>query len=281
MDRIENHRRNIASAAEFIKTRLARIPDIAVVLGSGLGPFASSLKNTETIPYTSIPGFSRSTAPGHSGLLIAGDAGSRRVLAMQGRFHCYEGYDVLDTILPVRVFRTLGISNLLLTNAAGGINPGFAEGALMLIRDHIGFLAPPALWGENLSEFGPRFPDMTRAYSNELSEIAVKASETVGVKLNEGVYVYAPGAQYETPAEIRAFKALGADAVGMSTVPEAVAGRHAGMRVLAISCITNMAAGITGRELNELEVLEVSKRVSDGFSRLMTEIIKNIPEERA
>ncbi len=276
MDRFSKHLQNIASAAEYIKKRIDPVPDIAIVLGSGLGPFAGALKNAQTVPYSEIPGFLRSTAPGHEGLLIAGEIDGRRVLCMQGRFHCYEGYDILDIILPVRVFQTLGVRYLILTNASGGINPDFSQGALMMIRDHIGLFAPPALWGPNMEQFGPRFPDMTRAYSRELFEVARRASESTGIRLFEGVYAYAPGAQYETPAEIRALAVLGADAVGMSTVPEVVAARHAGMSVLAISCITNMAAGIIDRELDHNEVLEVSKRVSYDFSRLMAEIIKNI-----
>ncbi|MCX7614538.1 MAG: purine-nucleoside phosphorylase [Clostridiales bacterium] len=279
MDRIKKHRQNISSASEYIRSHLKQIPKIAVVLGSGLGPLADTLVNTESIPYSDIPGFAQSTAPGHEGRLIAGDLNGCRILAMQGRFHSYEGYDVLDVVLPVRVFHTLGIKDIILTNAAGGINPDFSEGALMMITDHIGFLAPPALWGENLEEFGPRFPDMTYAYSRQLFELARKASKSTGIKLNEGIYAYAPGAQYETPAEIRVFSKLGADAVGMSTVPEAVAARHTGMSVLAISCITNMAAGIIDRELNHIEVLETSKRVADHFSNLIAEIIKNIAEK--
>jgi len=277
LDRTQAHSEKIASASEFLKNRLGSVPDTAVVLGSGLGPFADAIEKTEVIPYDTIPGFLHSTAPGHAGLLIKGKTNGRSILAMQGRFHCYEGYDILDIILPVRVFKMLGVKNLLLTNAAGGINLGFSEGALMLIRDHIGFLAPQALWGENLSEFGPRFPDMTYAYSRELIKVAQASSKKTGIRLFEGVYAYAPGAQYETPAEIRALRALGADAVGMSTVPEVVAGRHAGMDVLAVSCITNMAAGVLDRPLAHEDVLSVSKRVADDFSRLMAEIIKNLP----
>ena len=280
MNRILRHKQNIASASAYIAKHLKQIPDIAIVLGSGLGPLADQLEDTKIIPYSDIPGFVRSTAPGHAGSLISGKLGGRRILAMQGRFHAYEGYDILDVILPVRVFRALGIENLLLTNAAGGINPDFSEGALMMITDHIGFLAPPALWGENLEEFGTRFPDMTYAYSRELFDVARRASKSTGIRLFEGVYAYAPGAQYETPAEIRAFSKLGADAVGMSTVPEVVAARHASMNVLAISCITNMAAGILDRALDHREVLETSKRVSNDFSSLISEIVKTIEPKR-
>jgi purine-nucleoside phosphorylase len=262
-------------AAEFLRKKLGCVPDCAVVLGSGLAPLAEG-EAIQVIDYSEIPAFKQSTAPGHSGKLVLKEIGGRKVLLMKGRLHCYEGYDVLDTVLPVRAFAKLGIKKLILTNAAGGINLDFSEGALMMITDHLGFNAPPVLWGANVEELGPRFSDMTFAYSREMMEKAREAAKEQGVKLCEGVYAYTKGAQYETPAEIRMYKLLGADAVGMSTVPEVIAARHAGMETLAISCITNMAAGITGKELTHQEVLDTANRVMGDFIKLVTAVIAKL-----
>lgn len=271
------HKENIRVAADFLKEKLPSVPKTALILGSGLGPLAGQLTEPVVIDYKDIPGFMESTAIGHEGKLIHGNTGGCPVLAMQGRFHFYEGYDILDTIFPVRVFAALGVKNLFVSNASGGINRGFSDGALMLITDHIALFADSPLKGANLDELGPRFPDMTYAYTREYFDIARKAAQDTGVKLFEGVYAYAKGPQYETPAEIRAFAAMGADAVGMSTVGEVTAARHCGMNVIGVSCITNMAAGIMDKPLCHEEVLETSKRVSDDFCRLTSEIIKNLP----
>lgn len=277
MDKLASHKENISLAAEYLKDRLPSIPRTALILGSGLGPLAKQLTEPVVIGYQDIPGFMASTAVGHEGKLIHGNIDGCPVLAMQGRFHCYEGYDVLDTVFPVRVFSALGVKNLFVSNAAGGINRGFSDGALMLITDHIALFADSPLKGANIDELGPRFPDMTYAYTRDYFEIARKAAEETRVKLFEGVYAYAKGPQYETPAEIRALAAIGADAVGMSTVGEVIAARHCGMNVVGVSCITNMAAGIMDKPLCHEEVLEVSSRVSNDFCRLTSAIIKNLP----
>lgn len=276
MDRLKTHLENIQKAAAYIGKKLPEIPKTAMILGSGLGTFADAAENKVVIDYADIPGFPQATAPSHKGRLVYGRFGSVFTLFMQGRFHCYEGHDVLDTVLPVRVFASLGIENLFITNAAGGINPAYSKGALMLIRDHIGFFAPPVLWGQNAKDFGVRFPDMTFAYSPALVETARDAARKTGVELFEGVYGYTKGAQYETPAEIHALRRLGADAAGMSTVPEVVAARHAGLQVVAVSCITNMAAGMEAVVLTEEDVLETSRKTAGNFMRFSIELLKNI-----
>lgn len=274
-ERMRRHVFGYTLAAENILEIVGCVPDCAVVLGSGLSALAEG-EAKAVIDYSQIPAFKQSTAPGHGGKLVIKEIEGKTVLLMQGRFHCYEGYHVLDTILPVRAFAKMGIKNLILTNAAGGINPDFAEGALMMLTDHIGLFAPPVLWGPNLEEMGVRFPDMTFAYSRDMMEKARQTAKENGIKLFEGVYAYTKGAQYETPAEIRALKTMGADAVGMSTVPEVVAARHAGMNVLAVSCITNMAAGMTGNALTHEEVMETGKRVTGDFIKLVTGVISKL-----
>lgn len=275
--KLVSHKENISLAVKYLKDRLPSIPKTALVLGSGLGPLARQIANPTVIDYSEIPGFMTATAIGHEGKLIHGEIDGYPVLAMQGRFHCYEGYDILDTVFPVRVFAGLGVKNLFVSNAAGGVNTEFCDGALMLITDHIAFLSESPLKGANIDELGPRFPDMTYAYTREFFEIARKCAQETGIKLFEGVYIYAKGPQYETPAEIRAFAALGADAVGMSTVGEVIAARHCGMNVIGISCITNMAAGIVDKPLCHEEVLAASERVSNDFCRLTSAIINNLP----
>ncbi|HHW48925.1 MAG TPA: purine-nucleoside phosphorylase [Clostridiaceae bacterium] len=261
-------------AAEYIRTRINANPEIGVVLGSGLGIFADRFKETVEIEYKDIPGFPVSTVKGHAGKLICGSTGNKTVLAMKGRFHYYEGYDVSRVVFYVWVFRLLGINNLLITNAAGGINKEFKPGDLMLIRDHISFFAPSPLRGENLNEFGERFPDMTEVYSRKLIELARKVARELHIDIKEGVYAFTQGPMYETPAEIRALEVLGADAVGMSTVPETIAAKHAGMNILGISCITNMAAGILDKPLNHEEVVSAAKESEHKFSSLVAGIIE-------
>lgn len=267
----------IGEAAGCIGGRIGGKPQIGIILGSGLGSLADVLEQSVEIDYKDIPGFPEATAPGHAGKLIYGFLGGKKVLAMKGRFHYYEGYDISQVVFHIRVFKQLGIGELLVTNAAGGINTGFRPGDLMLITDHISFFAPSPLRGGNLDEFGTRFPDMCGVYSGDLMETAKRAAGKEGLTLKEGVYAFAQGPMYETPAEIRAFRSLGADAVGMSTVPEVITARHCGMKVLGISCITNMAAGILDQPLNHREVLETGKQVEKKFSSLVAEIVSDWP----
>jgi len=263
------------SAADYIRSRIDATPRIAIILGSGLGPLADSLEQPVEIDYRDIPGFPETTVTGHAGKLICGMLGGKSVLAMKGRFHYYEGYDISQVVFHVRVLRLMGIDSLIVTNAAGGINTSFRPGDLMLITDHISFFAPSPLRGRNLDEFGPRFPDMCDAYDKDLIKFAEHIAEGIGIGLKKGVYAFAQGPMYETPAEIRALRVLGADAVGMSTVPEVITARHCGMKVLGISCITNMAAGILEQKLDHAEVMETAKRVEKDFIRLVSEIITN------
>jgi len=264
-------------AADYIKGHIGGNPQIAIILGSGLGPLADSIEQPIQIDYSDIPGFPQITVEGHAGKLVYGMLGNKQVLAMKGRFHLYEGYDVSQVVFHIRVFSLLGIRNLLVTNAAGGINTDFNAGDLMLITDHLSFFAPSPLRGRNLDEFGVRFPDMCNAYDRGLIEMAEEAAKEEGIMLRQGIYAYAQGPMYETPAEIRALRILGADAVGMSTVPEVIVARHCGMKVLGISCITNMAAGVKNEKLNHNEVMETAERVGKSFSALVRRIIANWP----
>lgn len=254
-------------------------PEIALILGSGLGFFAEDRVDVyRKIPYTDIPGFPASTAPGHAGNLVAGTCGGRKLVCYQGRFHFYEGYAMEQVVLPARVAGGLGATRLLVTNAAGGIGKGLRPGDLMLIRDHINFMGVNPLRGPNVDAHGPRFPDMTEVYTPGLRELAREVAETDGLELKEGVYLACPGPSYETPAEIRAFQTLGADAVGMSTVPEAVVARHMGMEVLGISCITNYGAGLGDGLLYHGEVEETAAKVRGSFADLLEGILKRLPE---
>lgn len=272
---MDNYFEKVKISAEYIKEKLGSQPEVGVILGSGLGSLADHMEDVIEVDYKDIPEFPVSTVEGHEGKLVFGTLSGKKVLAMKGRFHYYEGYDVSQVVLPIRVMKLLGINNLLVTNAAGGINRDFKSGALMLIKDHISFFVPSALRGKNINEFGVRFPDMSEAYSKELRAMAKEVAKEKGIEVAEGVYAFAQGPMYETPAEIRALGILGADAVGMSTVPEVITARHAGMKVLGISCITNMAAGILDQPLNHLEVMETAKRVENDFVSLVKEIIKN------
>ncbi|MCX7709959.1 MAG: purine-nucleoside phosphorylase [Clostridia bacterium] len=264
-----------SETAAYIKQKIRTIPEIAVVLGSGLGPLVDRMDHTLEICYQEIPNFPVTTVEGHAGKLIIGHLGEKQILAMQGRFHYYEGYDSEQVTFAVRVFKLLGINNLLVTNAAGGINESFKPGDLMLIKDHISFFAPSPLRGRNISEFGVRFPDMSEAYNKSLIEAARKAAERLNIDVQEGIYAFAQGPMFETPAEIRALGFLGADAVGMSTVPEVIVAQHCGMKALGISCITNMAAGVLGQPLNHEEIMVIAKAVEDKFASLVKEIVKD------
>ena len=250
--------------------------EIALVLGSGLGDYAERLSDVTTIPYASIPHFPVSTVEGHAGNWHAGTLAGKRVYVMQGRFHAYEGYSMEEVTMPVRVMARLGVKTLLLTNAAGGVNTSFPQGCLMLIDDVINLSGRNPLIGPNISEFGPRFPDMTYALDPGLKTLAKETAKSLGIPLEHGVYCWLTGPSYETPAEIRAFRILGADAVGMSTVPEIIVGRHCGMKVLGVSCITNMAAGILDKELDMYEVIEAGKRVKHIFAQLIDGIIQGV-----
>ena len=253
-------------------TRLPFRPKTALVLGSGLGGYAESgdIRTEGFLDYQEIEGFPRSTVEGHKGRFVFGHVGEVPVVCMQGRVHYYEGYAMSDVVLPIRLMRLMGAETLFLTNAAGGINTSYAPGDLMLIRDHISSLVPSPLIGPNLEGLGPRFCDMTDTYDSEYRTLLKETAARIGVPLKEGVYIQFSGPQYETPAEIRMARALGADAAGMSTACEAIAAHHAGMRVCGISCITNMAAGVTGEKLSHEEVQETADRISARFQKLVT-----------
>ncbi len=250
--------------------------DIGVILGSGLGDYAEALEDAVKLPYSEIPGFPRSTVAGHAGMWCCGTLYGKRVVMMQGRFHYYEGYSMKDVTLPVRVMQKIGVKTLVVTNAAGGVNLGYHPGELMVIGDMFSMTAQNPLIGPNLDAFGPRFPDMSCAFDKELRALAHECANEQGFALREGVYAQMTGPTYETPAEIRMLRTLGADAVGMSTVPEVIVARHGGMRVLGISCITNMAAGILDQPLNHAEVTETANRVKGQFKNLLDRIIEKM-----
>ena len=266
------------SAAQFITSRCPLRARIAVVLGSGLGGFADELANATRIPYADIPEFPRSTAIGHAGTLVIGEAANVPVVAMQGRVHLYEGYTPQQVAFPMQVFASMGVQAVVLTNAAGGINVSYSQGALVAIRDHINLQGHNPLVGPNDDRVGPRFPDMTDAYDPVLRAIAAEEASRAGIDLHEGIYAAMLGPSYETPAEIRYLRAIGADLVGMSTVPEVIAARHMGMAVLAISCVTNMAAGMTGEKINHEEVLETGARVRGKFLTLLRAVLPRIAQ---
>jgi len=267
-------------AAKFILSKTKLRPKIALVLGSGLGGFADELTDATRIPYQKIPDFPRSTAIGHAGLLVIGKAEGIAVAAMQGRVHLYEGYSAREVGFAMRVFGRMGMRSAILTNAAGGINPEFKQGALVVIRDHINLQGANPLTGLNDERFGLRFPDMTQAYWRSYREIALAEAKRLGIEAHEGVYAALPGPSYETPAEIRYLRTIGADLVGMSTVPEVIVARHMGIRVLGISCVTNMAAGILDRPLDHSEVLETGERVKGQFIALLRAVIPRIAADK-
>jgi purine-nucleoside phosphorylase len=263
-------------AAKFILSKTKLRPRIALVLGSGLGAFADDLTEAARIPYEKIPGFPRSTAVGHAGRLVIGKAGEIALAAMQGRVHLYEGYSTREVAFPMRVLARMGIRAAILTNAAGGINRDYNLGALVVIRDHLNLQGANPLIGPNDERFGPRFPDMTEAYARTYRKLALAEAENLGIDMHEGVYAALPGPSYETPAEIRYLRTIGADLVGMSTVPEVIAARHMSIRILGISCVTNMAAGILDQPLSHTEVLETAERVKGQFIALLRAVIPPI-----
>ena len=267
------------SAAQLLLTKTPLRPRIALVLGSGLGGFADSLSDATRIPYAEIPAFPRSTAIGHAGQMVIGKAGGVAVAAMQGRVHLYEGYSAQQVTFPIRVFGRMGIRAVILTNAAGGINLSYSQGALVLIRDHINLQGTNPLVGPNDDHFGVRFPDMTEAYAKSYREFARAAFAKHGLTLHEGVYAGLLGPSYETPAEIEYLRRIGADLVGMSTVAEVIAARHMGIKVLAVSCVTNMAAGILDQPLSHAEVMETGERVRTTFEGLLGAVLPRIAED--
>ncbi|KKI93084.1 purine nucleoside phosphorylase [Bacillus sp. SA1-12] len=267
---------NIKEAASYLKEKYQETPKIGLILGSGLGVLADEIEQPVKIPYHEIPNFPVSTVEGHAGQLVFGRLNGANVVAMQGRFHFYEGYSLDKVTAPVRVMKELGVKTLIVTNAAGGINESFEAGDLMLITDHINNMGTNPLIGPNDSNIGVRFPDMSESYSRNLRELAKNTANELNIKLQEGVYVANTGPSYETPAEVRALRIIGGDAVGMSTVPEVIIARHAGINVLGISCISNMAAGILDQPLSHDEVMETTEKVRVNFLMLVKSIIEKI-----
>ncbi len=280
---------NAVEAAEYIRSKYTGEPKIAIVLGSGLGAFADELADAVAIPYEEVPHFARSTVEGHAGRLVVGKAGDTDVIVQQGRFHFYEGWSMEQVMFPMRVFGRLGITTVILTNAAGSVRPGMKPGDLMLISDHLNMMGVNPLRGPNDERFGVRFPDMTNVYDPQLQKIIDGAANEIAAELHEagtdkeprdflhrGIYCALSGPTYETPAEVRLYRQLGADAVGMSTVPEAIAARHQGIRVAGISCITNFAAGMTDDGINHAEVMETGARVAEVFKELLRRVIARI-----
>jgi len=268
-------------AAKFISSQSPIKPLVAIVLGSGLGGFADELTDAIRISYGEIPHFARSTAIGHAGQLVLGNIGAWPVVIMQGRTHLYEGYPVQSVVFPMRVFARMGVRAAVLTNAAGGINLEYGQGRLVLIKDHINFQGQNPLVGTEDPRFGPRFIDMTEAYSKRYRQIALESGKRLGMDLAEGVYLALLGPSYETPAEIRFFRTIGADLVGMSTVPEVIAARQMGINVLAVSCVTNMAAGTTDAPIHHEEVLEIGRRIAGQFTALLRDVVPLIAQDVA
>lgn len=267
---------DVQEAAEYIRSRIDIAPAIGIILGSGLNGIADEIQGKQTIPYGEIPHFVCSTAPGHIGQFVVGTISNVPVICMQGRLHYYEGHSTKDIILPIRVMKLLGIDTLIITNASGGINLSFEVGDLMLIEDHINLTGQNPLIGQNEPEFGPRFCDMSYAYTPILREKAMSAAKRLGINLKHGVYIGCIGPSYETPAEIRAFRVLGADAVGMSTIPEVIGAAHCGLKILAISLITNMAAGVLDQPLTEEELFTIGNLKGPLLKKLIVEIISDL-----
>jgi purine-nucleoside phosphorylase len=266
----------VQTAATAVRHRINMVPQVGLILGSGLGAYGDKLENKNAIAYSDVPYFPQSHVVGHKGTLVAGERSGVRCIAMQGRVHMYEGHTAQTVAFPARVLVALGCKVLIITNAAGGMNPRWNPGTLMLIRDHIDMLRDHALRGPNDERLGPRFPDMTKAYAEELRTMVKEVAAAEQIHLEEGVYVAMPGPTYETPAEVQMLRRLGADATGMSTVPEVVVARHMGARVIGISCITNQAAGISGQELSHAEVTETATRVRSTFEKLLDAILAGL-----
>lgn len=268
--------KQIIESVNYIKEQIPFEPEIGMILGSGLGVLAEEVENPTVIPYNEIPNYPVSTVQGHKGQFVVGTLEGKKVIIMQGRFHFYEGWNMDQVTLPVRCMKLLGIKTMFVTNASGGVNENFKVGDLMFIRDHINFMGTNPLMGANLEEFGPRFPDMSYGYNPELLEMGQRVAEELGIPTQKGIYVAVTGPSYETPAEIKAFRTLGADAVGMSTVPEVIVANHMGIKVLGISCITNMAAGVLPQPLDHSEVMETAEITKPKFIKLVRGIVKEV-----
>ncbi len=266
----------IEKAVEFIKSRIKDNYEIGIILGSGLGTLGEKIENPQYVDYKDIPNFPVSTAPGHIGRFVFGTLNGKNVMCMQGRIHLYEGYPVESVVMPIRVMKMMGVKTLIVTNAAGGINENFDVGDIMVISDHINFTGRNCLIGKNDDRFGCRFPDMSFGYAPSLRKIAFNCAEKLGIKLQQGVYIGCTGPSYETPAEIRAFRIMGADTVGMSTVQEVIAANHCGINVLGFSLVSNKAAGLSGERLTEEEVLTIGRQKSEEMQALITEIVGEI-----
>ncbi len=269
-------KKRINSAYEFLQEKNLPTPEILIVLGSGLGDYVDGFSDAKVIPYTEIPGFPKPTVEGHQGNLIFGKKHGKNIVVMQGRFHCYEGYTPQEVVIPLRVLIRLGISKLLLTNACGGVNENFKSGDLMIITDHLNLPNYNPLMGENFDEFGPRFCDMTYTYSPKLIKVLQDGSDKLNIGIHKGVYCFWSGPSFETPAEIKMSRILGGDVVGMSTVPEAIVANHAGIELAGISCITNLAAGITADRLSHQEVLETGKLAGEKTKKLIDYFVSNV-----
>jgi purine-nucleoside phosphorylase len=271
----------LKTSAEAVRALLppGAAPTVGLILGSGLGSFADTLADRVKVPFDKVPGFATSTIVGHAGNLVYGRAGTLNVLAMQGRVHFYEGHDIAKVVLPARVLVTLGCKTLVITNAAGGVDKTMSSGEIVILSDHLNLMPVTPLRGPNDEKVGPRFPDMSEVYSKELRQIAALAGQDVGLKLREGVYAGLPGPSYETPAEVRMLRGLGADLVGMSTVPEAIAATHMGARILGLSCVTNLAAGILPQKLSHSEVTDTAARVRGQFEQLLGRILARLAEQ--
>lgn len=265
-------------SADYIKSQFDATDAIGIILGSGLGNLADDIAEKQEVSYQDIPNFPMTKVPGHAGKLILGKLNGVKVLCMAGRFHFYEGYDMKTVSMPIRVMKLIGVKTVILTNAAGGINRNFSEGCLMLINDFINFMGDNPLVGENVDELGPRFPDMVNALPQYLKDIALDCAKELGITLHSGTYMSFRGPNFETPAEIRFAATIGADAAGMSTVPEILVARHCGLPCMGISCITNMAAGITGKELSHQEVQEAANKVNKQFKDLIKAIVEKIDQ---
>ncbi len=273
---MNNYMDKMNQTVDYIKEEVNEIPKLAIILGSGLGSLADDITEKIVLNYKDIPNFPVSTVPGHKGELIFGKLEGVPIIAMNGRFHYYEGYDLKETTYPIRIFSLLGVKTLILTNAAGGINETFKKGDLMIINDQLGFFAESALRGPNMDEFGPRFIDMSTTYDKEYINILKEIMLNLTGDYHEGVYAYMKGPTYETPAEIRALRVLGADAVGMSTVPEAIVAHHCGIKCAGITCITNMAAGVTQEILTHEDVKETAAKVEENFKKVISEFVKRV-----
>ena len=271
-----NYRNRIENASEYIKSKIDYVPEIGIILGTGLGSLADQIENTTIIEYKDIPDFPVSTVFGHAGRLIAGTLEGKKVIAMQGRFHYYEGYTMQEVTLPVRVMKKLGVSLMIVSNACGGLNPSFSAGDIMVIRDHLNLMGDNPLIGANLEEFGPRFPDMSNVYDNDMSHLLENIAKRLSIKLQKGVYGAISGPNYLTKSELRMLITLGSDTVGMSTVPEAIVAKHSGLKVLGISCVTDMAIPDIMTAPNHEEIVKVAESAKPRFMSLVKEFIKEV-----